>query len=93
MTSGKLAEISLAKAYSLDLDFCDLTEILQKLCHCASRYKQNSFGDRYYRKNYEIKNNSSSGQFYSRWLRECVMGFGAFHLEFYHIIQPQLRMR
>lgn len=30
MTSGKLAEISLAKAYSLNLDFCDLTEICKK---------------------------------------------------------------
>lgn len=27
MTSGKLAKISLAKAYSLNLDFCDLAEI------------------------------------------------------------------
>lgn len=32
MTSGKLAEISLAKAYSLNLDFCDLTEICK---NCA----------------------------------------------------------
>lgn len=32
MTSGKLVEISLAKAYSLNLDFCDLTEICK---NCA----------------------------------------------------------
>lgn len=32
MTSGKLAEISLTKAYSLNLDFCDLAEICK---NCA----------------------------------------------------------
>jgi len=34
MNSGKLAEISLAKAYSLNLDFCELAEI-RKNCAIA----------------------------------------------------------
>lgn len=81
MTFGKLAESSLAKAYSLNLDFCELAEICKKLCYCASGYKESSSGDQYYHRYYKIKNNNRLG-LNARWLGERVMGFGACHLEF-----------
>lgn len=82
ITSGKLAEISLEKAYSLNLDFCDLTEICKNCAIVLQGTNEIALVIDIIIRIMKLKNNSSSGQLYSRWLRECVMGFGAFHFVF-----------